>query len=241
MRKLIKPYLSRSLGVASLLFMATLFSVAMLFAFGLFGNAKADVVWDYGPTIGPPSPFGLINKTTGQNLADSVSFDTDTVITGYSYYSTQSSLEGSLFRIRFSNDEGGLPGSVHSVFDTDYTSYAYDTTVEGMDIYKATFSFDPIHLLAGATYWVGAAAHVGLGHARGVLAPADSKFAIFDGGVFLYMAPRPTHGSLMFQLLGTHQVPVPSTEMIKAVEETGFTAESEEEIQYGEEPKLEYD
>jgi copper chaperone CopZ len=32
-----------------------------------------------------------------------------------------------------------------------------------------------------------------------------------------------------------------TAEMIKAVEEAGFSAESTWEIQYGEEPKLEYD
>ncbi|CAN5462199.1 hypothetical protein BH11PSE9_BH11PSE9_22720 [soil metagenome] len=184
----------------------TLASAALL-AFNCAATAASGaVVWDQGPATGLTTG-SFVNETDGQNFADAVRFDADTVVTGLNFFTGErlAAHSGAYdFRIKFLADAANAPGALMMSTDVGFVSSAFDVTP---DINEYRFTFAPVTLRAATTYWVGVS---GIGFDAGqaaVAAPGDGQMAQFAGGTLQYQAVPV--GDQMFQL--TSAVPEPQT------------------------------
>lgn len=168
-------------------------------------SGPASVVWDQGPNTGMVTGT-FVNQTDGQNFADAVRFDADTVVGGLNFF-TGETLDAhagaSDFHIKFLADAAGAPGGVLMATDTGFASSAPGVAA---DLNEYRFAFAPITLRAGTTYWVGVSGNGFDAGQAALIAPQDGQMAQFAAGALQYEVPV---GDQMFQL--TSAVPEPQT------------------------------
>jgi hypothetical protein len=182
--------------------MKSLFTQAAIVAVLLSGIsplAKAGpIVFNQGPLTGT---YGgsWENVTAEQNFADKVSFQANTWVTGYNYftnYNLSADNGNSAFYLKLYSDSKGLPGALLYSADLGFTS----SWVEGGDN-GYHFDFAPQLFSADTTYWIGVsgngfdAAQISLVNVAG----GDVAMAQFAGSDFTQMAGV---GDQAFQLTG---------------------------------------
>lgn len=164
------------------------------------------VVWDQGPGTGVVTGT-YVNETNGQNFADTVRFDADTVVGGFNLFTTVSLADhagAADFHIKFLADDGGAPGAVLMATDAGFVSSSFGVAT---DLNAYHFDFAPIALRAGTTYWVGVSGNGFDAGQAALMAPQDGQMAQFAGGSLQYQSVPV--GDQMFQL--TSAVPEPQT------------------------------
>jgi hypothetical protein len=166
----------------------------------------AGVIWDYGPGTGTNSG-SWSNLTNGQNFADNVFFDVDTVVGGFNLFTSISSIDPTAtFHFKVLADNDGAPGTYLYQWDQTYSLFGPS---ESDGIYEAQFLWPtPLVFLAGTTYWVGASGNgFEPGQASVASGPGDGAMALFEGNTFQTLAGV---GDQMFQLTDAPE-PAPLT------------------------------
>ena len=180
-------------------------TVATLAVAAVAANANS-IVWDQGPATGTQS--GLwVNQTAGQNFADSVSFSTATVVSGYNYF-TGFNLSGdtssTAFHLTVLTDAGGQPGA--ALFGEDIGFDQYTTLGGGLS--ELHFDFAPLQFAAGQKFWIGLSGNGFEAAMPSVSSPQDGSIAYFHGTNLQGLAGI---GDQMFQLTGASAVPETDT------------------------------
>ncbi|MET0382184.1 MAG: hypothetical protein ABW032_02060 [Burkholderiaceae bacterium] len=192
----------------------TLRTIVLVAVASAAASAQADpVVWDQGPGTGTYNS-GYVDIATGQNYADSVTFDAATVVTGmnfYSGYDLTRRTAGDAFHLKVLADDGGAPGAALHTEDIGYAiAYPFEPQVN-LGMQELHFEFAPMTFSAGMTYWIGLS---GNGFDAGqdtIDAPQDDAIAMFDGDAFVALQTGfgglGPIGDQMYQLTGHPAVP----------------------------------
>ena len=176
-------------------------------------KAGATIVFDQGPLTGTSTYNGgsWSNRTDGQNFADKVSFQANTLVTGYNYFTNfdlSADNVNSAFHLKLYSDSDGKPGALLYSADLDFTSSWVEGVYDGVEgVYDGGvfngyhFDFASQLFSADTTYWIGVsgngfeAAQISLDNVAG----GDGAMAQFAESVFDHMAGV---GDQAFQLTG---------------------------------------
>ena len=184
-----------------------------------FTIQPTNIIWDYSPaatnTSSVPDGF-LVNASSGQNFAETVSFPDPATITGMSIYSGVNVVSvGDGVTIRVWTDSAGVPGTL--IHNFTETISVIDTAGVGDWLFVnnlfANFT-NSINLAANTPYWIGMSGfgvtiETNIGEVETIgLAwlntnPGDGAMAQFSGTT-LVTGFQPV-GDMAFRLYGTTQ------------------------------------
>ncbi len=200
--------------------MRTPYIALALLAATASGATQAAVVWHHGFGQGLVG-YDWSDVSSGQNLADSVSFAQAATITGYTFYgATDLSAQtgSSAFHLKLLGDQVAdpygqpqhEPGQPLMSEDIGYSGSAQvcaGCVPGGYDAFSLSFTFAPIRLAANTRYWIGLSGNGFDADALSLLGVQDGSMAQFDGAQFAFIASGANGefavGNLMFQLTGT--------------------------------------
>lgn len=179
-----------------------LVAAIMLFVGLPFTQAAAAIIWDYSPaTLGATGIAGFNNQASGQNFAESVSFDANARITGMDIYSTDSlGVVGDTMTIRIWTDSSGQPGSLVTVFTEIISVIDSQGAVAGVDRKHVDFTI-PVDLAASTIFWIGMSGTSTNIRQMGLNTnfPDDQMMAQFMGTSFEFLT-EPIVGDMAFRL-----------------------------------------
>jgi hypothetical protein len=170
----------------------------------------AGVIWDYGPITGLYMGTNF-NQTDGQNYADNVTFDADTLVGGFNLFTDYSLTDPTAtFHFKVLADNGGVPGAYLYEWDQAYSWFGDSGYGTGYgSIYEAQFVWPtPLVFLAGTTYWVGVSGNgFDAGQSTVSAGTGDGFIAVFSNNTYEGLAPV---SDQMFQLTDAPE-PAPLT------------------------------
>jgi len=160
--------------------------VAACAALAFTGAARGgEVIWDFGPDTGKLGQCFLANNSNGVNRADDVMFDDFMHLTGIDMWTCVPLPQGAMhIKILFTDPFLPEPGEVYVSWDATHTGYEFDRNINGVDLYKVSFDFDPVLLRGNTPYWIGVSGNGwDLGQAM-VIGPGNESYARFLGSEF---------------------------------------------------------
>jgi hypothetical protein len=183
-------------------------------------TSHAGIIWDQSPdAVGGAITNGAYSNTsTGQNFADPVIFSEDVLVTGTDIYMSSSFGEvgdSAVVRFREGGNTGPLTEFVETVAAKDN---AGATSVNNINRLFISFT-NPIALLAGTEYWVGASSDPSSGSFFTQAGIRDGVGPLLDNatarysGTSLDLFPTIDVADTAFRLWGesSADVPVPAT------------------------------
>ncbi|MDJ0525433.1 MAG: hypothetical protein PX634_08955, partial [Microcystis sp. M53600_WE12] len=194
-------------------------AIGVAFPAQAFTIQPTNIIWDYSPaatnTSSVPDGF-LVNASSGQNFAETVSFPDPATITGMSIYSGVNVVSvGDGVTIRVWTDSAGVPGTL--IHNFTETISVIDTAGVGDWLFVnnlfANFT-NSINLAANTPYWIGMSGfgvtietNIGEVETIGLASlntnPGDGAMAQFSGTT-LVTGFQPV-GDMAFRLYGTTQ------------------------------------
>ncbi len=192
-------------------------AIGVAFPAQAFTIQPTNIIWDYSPaatnTSSVPDGF-LVNASSGQNFAETVSFPDPATITGMSIYSGVNVVSvGDGVTIRVWTDSAGVPGTL--IHNFTETISVIDTAGVGDWLFVnnlfANFT-NSINLAANTPYWIGMSGfgvtietNIGEVETIGLASlntnPGDGAMAQFSGTT-LVTGFQPV-GDMAFRLYGT--------------------------------------